>query len=89
MKFLMTKVLKFLWVMEYVDIGLLIPANLPFIIMEVIIVVMLVEVDIGHKRPATITLAIVEQEFILKGEADIGIILATLHPITQVTMIYC
>ena len=89
MKLLVMKVLKCLLVMEYVDIGLLIPANIPFIIMEVIIVMMLVEVDIGHKRPATLPLAIVEQELIMKGEADIGIILATLPPITQVTMIYC
>ena len=54
MKLLVMKFLKCLLVMEYVDIGLLIPATLPISIAEVVIVVMLVEVDICHKIPDTI-----------------------------------
>ena len=41
---------------DFVDIGLLIPATLNLITAVDIIVVMSVEVDLGHKRPVTITL---------------------------------
>ena len=60
MKFLMTEFLKCLQVMEYVDIGLLIPSTLHLVISEIVIVVLLVEVDLGQKIPATLPLAIVE-----------------------------
>ena len=49
------------------DIGILIPSTISLIITEDIIVVMLIEVDICHKRPAILTIKIGEQEFILKG----------------------
>ena len=42
------KVLKCLWAMEYVDIGLLIKATIRLVITEFIMVVMLVDIDIGH-----------------------------------------
>ena len=57
--------------------------------MEVIIVVTVVEVDIGHKRPANLYLSIREHALVLKGEVDIGIISATIRPINQVAMVYC
>ena len=43
---------------------------------------MLVEVDLGHKRPVNLPLAIVEQELMLKGEIYIGIRPDNLLPIT-------
>ena len=58
MEFLTTKVLKFLWVMDDVDIGILRPATFPLAIVEVIIVLMIPEVDLVHKIPATLYLAI-------------------------------
>ena len=58
-----------------VDIGILWPATLPLLIMEVIIVVMLVGVGIGQK----------DQPFI--GEMDIGLIPANLPNITHVTVV--
>ena len=61
----MKKVLKCLWVMDDVDLGLLIPATLPFAILEVIIVVMVVEVGLGHKRPATLPLEIMTFTFLV------------------------
>ena len=45
-------------IMEVADIGLLIPSTLPLSIVEDIILLMLLEVDLGHNRPATITIAI-------------------------------
>ena len=53
---------------EVVDIGFLRISTLPVINAGNIIVVMLVEVNLGHKIPFTIPLEIVEQELILKGE---------------------
>ena len=88
MKFLMKKSLKCIWVMEGMYIGVLRPATLILVIMEVIIVVMSVEVDLGHKSPSTIHLSIVEQELMLKVEVYIGLIPATLPPKTQVAVIY-
>ena len=76
MKCLNKKVLKCLWTMKEVDIGILRPATINQVISEVtgigilrpttltlliaedIIVVMLVEVDLGQKIPATLTLEI-------------------------------
>ena len=103
MKFPKKKILKCLWAMKDVDIGILIPATLHQIITEVvdiglfrpstitllivedIIIVMLVEVDIFHKRPETTPLEIGEQELMLKGEVGIGLRPATLPLITYVT----
>ena len=47
--------------MKDVDIGLLRPVNIPLVIAEVIIVVIFVEVDLGHKRTTIVPLAIVKQ----------------------------
>ena len=82
--------MKCLQVMEEVDLGLKILANINLTIVEFIIVaikvVTMVEVDIGLKRPATIPLAIVDQELMLIGEMDLGIIPENIPPITQVGM---
>ena len=68
-------------------IGILIPATLTQVIAENILVLMMVEVDIVQNNPATLPLAIREQEFMLKVEVDIGLRQDTLSPITQVTMV--
>ena len=46
---------------EVVDIGILRPATLPLVILEYIIVVMLLEMDLDHKRLDTLTLNTREQ----------------------------
>ena len=74
---------------DVVDISNLIPDTLPLVIAEDTTVVILVEVDIGHKRPSIIPLAILEHELMLKGTVDIGLRPATIHPITQLTVVYC
>ena len=66
----------------FADISILILATIPLVIMENIILVMLVEVDIGHNIPYTLPLAIGEQSLMLKGEVDIGLRPDTLTPIT-------
>ena len=68
-------------------IGILIPATLTQVIAENILVSMMVEVDIVQKNPATLPLAIREQEFMLKVEVDKGLRQDTLSPITQVTLV--
>ena len=55
----MMKLLKCLRVMEDMDIFLLITATIPPAIVEFIIVVTIVEVDLGLKIPATLYLEIV------------------------------
>ena len=105
MKFSKKKVLKCLWVMrevgigllrpatltfviaEVMYIGLLIPATLPLVIVKDIMLVMLVEVDLGYERPDTLPLEIGQHYFMLKQEVDICISPATIHPITQVTVV--
>ena len=67
---------------EFADISILILATIPLVIMENIILVMLVEVDIGHNIPYTLPLAIGEQSLMLKGKVDIGLRPDTLTPIT-------
>ena len=83
------------------DIGILRPAALPQVNAEVVYICILrpstiplviaedklAEVDLGHKRPATIPLAIGKQELMLKGDVDIGLIPATITPITKVTVV--
>ena len=54
MVFQMMKVLKCVWVMSDVYIGLLRPATIHLTIDEFIIVVTMIEVDLGLKRPATL-----------------------------------
>ena len=88
MKFLITKFLKCLQAMEDVEIDLLRLATITLVTTEVIIVVMLVKVDVGYKRPNTLPLSIVDKELMLKGELDIGLIPDTLPPITQVIVVY-
>ena len=50
---------------------------------------MLIEVDIGHKRPSDLTLEIGEQELMLKGEVDIGFKPATITFLTKANVVYC
>ena len=70
-----------------VDIGH--NATIPIEIVEFIILVLMVEVELGLKRPSTFTLTIVEQEVILKGDVDIGIIPAPLPCASQEVVVYC
>ena len=60
MLFLIMKVLKCLWVMEDVDIGLLGPATVYLVNAEFIIVVMMVEVYLRINRTATLSIELVE-----------------------------
>ena len=73
MTFTKKKVLKCLWITKDVEIGLLVPATITLVIVEDVLVVMLLEVYLCHKRPATFPLSIEEQELILKVEVDIGL----------------
>ena len=52
------KVLKYLQVMEDVNIGILIPATIPIVKLEFITAMMMKEMDLGIKRPGTIVIAI-------------------------------
>ena len=70
---------------DVVELGQVLPATLHIIITED----MLTEVDLGHKRPVILPLAIREHGLILKGEADIGFIPDTITPITKVKVLYC
>ena len=56
--FIMMKVLKCLRVMEGLEIGLLRPCTLPIATMEFTILVTMVEVDLGLKRPSRTSLTI-------------------------------
>ena len=56
--FIMMKVLKCLRVMEGLEIGLLRPYTLPIATMEFTILVTMVEVDLGLKRPSRTSLTI-------------------------------
>ena len=68
-----------------------IPTTLTLLIVEFIIVmikvVKIAEGDICLKITAIITLKIVDQELMLTGEVNIGLIPATLPPITQVIVV--
>ena len=88
-------------VVKVVDIGLKIPATLPQVITEVVylgrvlpatlplVIVedMLIEVDIGHKRPAILPIEIRKQDFMLKVEVYIGLRPSTTSPITKVKVV--
>ena len=71
---------------EYTGIGLKRPATIPLEIVDFVIVVIkvvtMVDVDICLKRLATLTIKILEQEFMFPGDVDIGIRPFTLPPIT-------
>ena len=49
----------------------------------------LVDLDLGHKIPATLPLVILEHVLVLKGEVEIGLIPATLTTTTHVAVIDC
>ena len=49
---------------------------------------MLVKVDLGQKRLATLPISIVEKELMLRVEVDIGLRPSTLPHVIQVTMVY-
>ena len=70
---------------EVVEVGQVLPDNFTLVIAED----MLIEADLVHKRPATITISIREHELILRGEAYIGLRPATITPITNVNMLDC
>ena len=89
MEFLMMKVLKCLRVMEDMDMGFLRPSTIPLVIADILMVVMLVEVDICHKIPATLLLKNVEHEFMLKVEVYIVLRPSTIPTVTQVTVVDC
>ena len=83
MIFQMMKVLKFLQVMEDVEIGLLIPETLPLAIAEFIIVVAMLDIDIGLKRTATLPLAIAEFIILVMiVEVDLGLNSPATLPLT-------
>ena len=67
---------------EYVNIGLLIPSTLPLAIVDSFIVVVkvvkMLEVDPGLKISENLTLTIADKELMLMGEVNIGLIPATL-----------
>ena len=58
-------------------------------IVVVINVVTMGEANMGHKRPANLTLSIVEQVFMVMVEVDIGLRPATLPYTTQVDVVDC
>ena len=50
---------------------------------------MLIELDIGHKRPSTLPIVMEEQSLMLKVEMNIGLIPVTITPVTKVSVLYC
>ena len=93
MVFMIMKVLECLRVMEDVAISLkrlasIIIATVEFIVM-VNKAVMMGEVYIGLKIPATLPLEIMEKALMLTGEVNKGLIPATIPPITKVTVVDC
>ena len=70
---------------EFVDIGQVLPSTINLVIVED----MFIDVDLGHKRPDTITLLIRKHDLMLKGEVDIGLRLDNITPITKLNMVYC
>ena len=68
---------------EVVDVGQVLPATLPLVAVED----MLIGADLGHKITSTILLAITKQELMFKGEVDICFRPDTIPPITKVNMV--
>ena len=54
-----------------------------------ILELMVAYMDLCLKRPSTSPLKIGEKLMVVTREMDIGLISATLPPITQLTMVYC
>ena len=73
---------------EVVGIGILRAATLTLVIMDYIMVLMLVEVDLGKNIPSTIPIATGEHELTLKVEVDMGLRPSTLTPTTHLNMVY-
>ena len=67
-----------------VDLGQVLPATIHLAIVED----MLIHVNIGHKRPATLPLSIGEHDLMLKGEVDIGLRPSTITLVTKVSVVY-
>ena len=67
---------------EVVDVGQVRPAITPIVITKD----MLIDFDISHKRPSTLTLDIMEQELMFKVEVDMGLRPATITSLTKVNM---
>ena len=65
------------------EIGLLRPSIIPLVITEDL----LVEADVGHKIPDTISLESGEQYLMLKGYLYIGLRTTNITPITKVTVV--
>ena len=59
-----------------------------YFIMVLVEFVVVVDVDIGIKIPANVPLIIMDKELTFMEELDIGLIPATLTPITQMAVIY-
>ena len=72
-----------------VDLGLKIPATIYLAIVEFIILVFMVDVELGINIQYNIPLAIVDQDLMLMVEVDIGTRTAIITPITQVAVVYC
>ena len=66
-------------------VGQVNPATLPLFIMEN----MLKYVDLGQKRQTTLPLAMVEHDFMLKGEMDIGLQKEAIAPLTKANVVDC
>ena len=49
-------------------------ATISLAIVDFIILLLMVELELGLKRPVTLPLTIVDQELMMKGEVDIGLI---------------
>ena len=69
-------------IVEVVDIGQVWPATIPLVIAED----MLIEVDLCHKRSATLPIVIREHELMLKEEVDKGLQPDTIPPMTKVNL---
>ena len=50
---------------------------------------MLKYVDLGQKRQTTLPLAMVEHDFMLKGEMDIGLQKEAIAPLTKANVVDC
>ena len=55
---------------------------------EVIVVVAMKDMDLGFKRPATLTLKIMDKLFMVTVEVEIGIRTAPIPPIIHVGLVY-
>ena len=65
------------------------PSTFSLVIVDFIILVLMLEVKLGIKRPATLPITIFNQGLVLMGYVAIGLRSATLPPITQVSVVDC